>query len=256
MTRFNLNAVSAAVVALAAFAGYATPAAAQESAQTFRACLVPQVGAMYLIGLEGLPAECLSGEHREISWTEGGSPEAASVNTDALQDASVTTTKIASGAVGTDQIATGAITATQIAGSAITTDAIADGAIQTDDIGASTITQVKLAPASVSGGKMRDNSVDGRVLDLRIENVFQTFEVRRRLSADQPSTGVYSVACPGGKDILSGGFEFTRARTGMVAISSRPRAGQTVIDSWSVIVRNSATQDGEVRVHVLCADLR
>lgn len=46
------------------------PVSAQE--QSFYACYVPEVGAMYLIGLSGLPTECLSSEHVEISWTEGG----------------------------------------------------------------------------------------------------------------------------------------------------------------------------------------
>lgn len=49
----------------------ARPAEVQES-QTFRACYVPDVGAIYLIGIPGLPADCLSGSHVEVSWTEGG----------------------------------------------------------------------------------------------------------------------------------------------------------------------------------------
>ena len=46
-------------------------AAAQE---TFTACFVPEVGALYLIsatGANGLPTQCLSTNHVEISWTDG-----------------------------------------------------------------------------------------------------------------------------------------------------------------------------------------
>lgn len=246
MKRFNLNAGSAVVFALAAFAGSGTSAAAQQTAQTFRACLVPQVGAMYLIGLEGLPGECLSSEHREVSWTEGGSPEDGSIGTATLQDGSVTTAKIAPGAV----------TRSQIAPNTISTNEIADFGIQASDIAGSAITGAKIAPGSVSGSKLTENAVGGRELDLRMENVFGTFAVRERLSPDFPSTGVFTLACPSGKDVLSGGFEFTRARDGMVVTSSRPRSGQTVDDSWAVTVRHSGTEAGEVRVHLLCADLR
>lgn len=55
-------ALSAALV-LAPAAGHAQ--------QTFQACYVPDVGALYLIGLEGLPTSCLATGHVEISWTEG-----------------------------------------------------------------------------------------------------------------------------------------------------------------------------------------
>jgi trimeric autotransporter adhesin len=45
--------------------------AGPSTAQTFTACYVPAVGALYLIQLEGLPSACLSEAHVQISWTEG-----------------------------------------------------------------------------------------------------------------------------------------------------------------------------------------
>lgn len=57
----------AAAVVLSAVAS--APLSAQ---QTFQACYVPDVGAMYLINLDGLPTSCLSETHQEITWTEGG----------------------------------------------------------------------------------------------------------------------------------------------------------------------------------------
>lgn len=246
MTRFNFNAVSAAVVALVALAGHGDPAAAQESAQTFRACLVPQVGAMYLIGLEGLPAECFSGEHREISWTEGGSPNDATVDTDALQDASVTTAKIAPGAV----------TTTQISPSAITTAEIADRTIQASDIALRAITGAQVANESLGGNKLTRNSVDGRALDLRIETELATFDVRRRLSPDFPTFEFLRVECPAGKDLLTGGFEVIGVVEGLTVNGSRPSLSVSGSDLWFVSVVNSGTEDGQVRVFAVCADLR
>lgn len=49
----------------------ATGLTAQE-AQTFHACLVPEVGALYMTQAPGLPAKCLSPSHVAISWTDGG----------------------------------------------------------------------------------------------------------------------------------------------------------------------------------------
>lgn len=49
----------------------AGPAAAQ-SPTTFDACYVPEVGVLYLIGLPGLPVECLDAAHVPVSWSHGG----------------------------------------------------------------------------------------------------------------------------------------------------------------------------------------
>ena len=49
----------------------ARPAAAQ-APTTYQACYVPSLGALYLIGLPGLPTACLSTTHVAISWTSGG----------------------------------------------------------------------------------------------------------------------------------------------------------------------------------------
>jgi hypothetical protein len=76
-----------------------------QEAQTFHACYVPQVGAMYLINLPGLPEECLSENHVAISWTEG----------EELADGAVTTEKLAEGAVTTAVLADGAVTGPKLA---------------------------------------------------------------------------------------------------------------------------------------------
>ena len=49
------------------------PVAAQvEEPVVYHACRVPEVGAIYLIRLDGTPEECLSETHIEFSWSEAG----------------------------------------------------------------------------------------------------------------------------------------------------------------------------------------
>jgi|JI10StandDraft_1071094.scaffolds.fasta_scaffold105346_2 hypothetical protein len=50
--------------------GVGIPLGAQ-TPQTFSACYVPAVGAIYMIKLPGLPQNCLAPAHKEISWQEG-----------------------------------------------------------------------------------------------------------------------------------------------------------------------------------------
>ena len=57
----------AGVIALAL--GVLSPQVARAQQQTFFACYVPDVGAIYMIKLTGLPTNCLSPTHVEISWS-------------------------------------------------------------------------------------------------------------------------------------------------------------------------------------------
>ena len=152
-----------------------SPAGGQQS---FRACYVPAVGAIYMIGLSGLPSECLSGEHEEITWTEGGAVGAGEVGTTHLADGAVTGPKLADRAVTTQKIALDAITTDEIAPNSVATVEIADGSIQTADLGDGSITSAKLAgdvtigvqdgsigtaqlaDQSVTGGKLAHQSID------------------------------------------------------------------------------------------------
>lgn len=67
-----------------------------EAQTTFTACRVPDVGAIYMIGVEGAPSACLDETHIEFSWTEGGGT---------LSEGSVTTTEILDGTIETVDIA-------------------------------------------------------------------------------------------------------------------------------------------------------
>jgi hypothetical protein len=102
---------------------------AQEEAQTFRACYVPRVGAIYLLDLPGLPTGCLSSEHQEIAWTEGTPVAPGSVGTDLLADGSVTAPKLADGAVAAAAIAVDAVTSAAIADGTVTAADLAPDAL-------------------------------------------------------------------------------------------------------------------------------
>jgi len=111
------------------------PAAAQEP-QTFHACYVPDVGAVYLIKITGLPTNCLSESHVEISWTEGGTGEVAdgSITTVKLADAAVTTVKLADGAVATGKLAVNAVASEQVLDNSMTASDLAANSVGASEI--------------------------------------------------------------------------------------------------------------------------
>jgi len=75
-----------------------------QTPQTFNACYVPSVGAIYLVGLTGLPGACLGPTHVAISWAQGGTLADGAVTTPKLADGAVTAAKIAPAAVGSTQL--------------------------------------------------------------------------------------------------------------------------------------------------------
>lgn len=90
---------------------------------TFTACRVPDVGAIYMIGVEGAPSACLDESHIEFSWTEAGT----------LAEGSVTTTEILDGTVASVDIGADAVTSTQLAdGTAAVVDLAFDPATQAE----------------------------------------------------------------------------------------------------------------------------
>ena len=121
---------------------------AMSSAQAVNACYVPNVGAIYLVGLTGLPTACLNSNHVAIALGGAALPD-GSVSTAKIADAAVTGAKIGAAAVGPNQIAPNAIGADQIASSAIGTAEIADRSVTTAKLN---------APMSVAGVSVSDYS--------------------------------------------------------------------------------------------------
>ena len=76
-----------------------TGAGSRAGAQQVNACYVPSVGAVYLVGLQGLPTGCLAPGHVPVTLGAG-----------ALADGAVTAAKLADGAVVTVKLADGAVT--------------------------------------------------------------------------------------------------------------------------------------------------
>lgn len=135
------------VVTVLAVLGLASPAMAQE---TFHACYVPEVGAVYMIKLEGLPQACLDATHVEFSWTTGQFPD-GSVTTATLMDGAVITSKLADGAVTHPKLASAAVDSTVVADSSLVGRNLGAGAVGTAHLANGAVTAEKLATGVGSG---------------------------------------------------------------------------------------------------------
>jgi hypothetical protein len=122
------------------FTGLIGSATHVDAQTTFRACRVPDVGAIYMIGVAGAPTGCLDVTHVEFSWTEGGAT---------VDDGSVTEVKIADGAVTSAKIADGTVGAADLAPDAVDSSIITDGSVGAAD----------LAPDAVDSSIIIDGSV-------------------------------------------------------------------------------------------------
>jgi hypothetical protein len=210
--RSRLTVAAAAALALGLAA--ASPAAAQ---QTFYACYVPDVGAVYLIKIPGLPDACLSGSHVEVSWTEGGEIADGSVTTAKLADGSVTTAKIAANAVTSAAVAANTLTAADLAASSVGSSEIASGAV----------TSAKLDNTLSISGQFSSGSVSTpEVVDLRDLKTITDLEIVLE-EVDNPSVfSFFEVFHTSGFPIFfvneagSGGFSGNLSVTGSVSKGS------------------------------------
>lgn len=79
MSRHVSQLVFTVLVGFAALSVTGDELAAQQT--TFNACRVPDVGAIYLIGVSGAPAQCLDPTHIQFSWTAGAAGGGSGSNT-------------------------------------------------------------------------------------------------------------------------------------------------------------------------------
>lgn len=129
--------------------GLSTMPASLSAQATFTACRIPDVGAIYMIGLAGLPTECLDPSHVEFSWTEGGS----------VADGGITTPKLADGAVTTTKLADAVVTASKLAAGVVDSLTIANGSILGEDLKSGTIGSAQITNGSISGDDVEDASL-------------------------------------------------------------------------------------------------
>ena len=147
------------------------------SAQTFTACRVPEVGAIYMIGVPGTPTACLDPSHVEFSWSESG--------------------QVADGAVTTDKIADDAVTASKIADDQITSQHILPEGLDGTSIAANSIGSAELRSNSVGLFEIQSNAVGPDELGLVVVTESGSFST---------SNEALIVVCPVGKRVIAGGY--------------------------------------------------
>ncbi|UCG88298.1 MAG: hypothetical protein JSW71_07070 [Gemmatimonadota bacterium] len=219
-----LSVLASAMLLVVALAGRANA----QAPTTFHACYVPDVGAMYLIQLPGLPTECLSGTHVQITWTEGGD----------VADGSITTLKLADGAVTTVKVADQAVTSAKI-GSDVP---LPPGTCSTDQIITWDGSAWVCADASGISG---------------LETVTTLFI---RDTPGGVTTETFVTSCPAGKDVFGGGYAIridfgSGFEQSDRAISASRPAG---LPGWAVTLRWEVPIPGyrtEITVYAICASV-
>jgi hypothetical protein len=235
-------------------AGLLIGSAAHVSAQatTYRACFVPQVGAMYLLDLPGLPTACLSVEHQEITWSDGAAPLAGSVDTDALADDAVTGAKIANGSVGILDIGTNAVgrleietdgvASAEIAANAVGASEIAAGAVGASEIATGAVGASEIATGAVGSAQIATGAVGESELDIS----YQQRSYVTRITAN--STQTVTMDCAGSEEVLGGGYSLG---SGLTVRASFPSGSGT----WAVTAQNSTGSLVPIVIYTICADI-
>ncbi len=195
---------------------------------TFRACRVPDVGAIYMIGVLGAPAACLDGTHVEFSWVEGVAAAPGSVTNEILADGAVTSTKILDGAIGSadlgpsvvraEHIAPGAVGSGALADGSVTqvkldpgiTLGVADGSIATQHLAAGAVTAEKIAPGAVGTAALTASAVTGATIATDAVGLRQLRYATVSATSPPRAPGTFllqaSVQCPAGFGALIGWY--------------------------------------------------
>lgn len=250
--------IRVAAVAAALFMASTTTGAAQ----AVNACYVPAVGAIYLVGLPGLPAGCLAAAHTAIALGGGGGGALAdgsitavkladgAVITIKLADGSVTAAKLATNAVGANHIATNAVGSDEVASSAIGSSEIADGAVTGLDLASGAVTAPKIANAAIGTAHLADASVTAAKLapgavSLEHTTVFTPLTSVPASGSEFP----FSVDCPSGFLPVAG--VFNKDSYVLQITFSRPTA-----TGWSFRVHNVGSTTRALFMGVYCIKLR
>jgi hypothetical protein len=196
---------------------------------TFTACRVPDVGAIYMIGVSGAPSACLDPSHIEFSWTEGSG---------ALAEGSVTTTEILDGT----------IAAADIGADAVTSAEIADGTIVAGDVDDTSV-QRRVASNCVVGSYIRAIAADGTVTCQQDSAPSILGYVQTSADFNIPASAtneIIEATCPSGTALLSAGLN----RTTSISVHDSHALDST---TWRYRVANSSGGTVLVRIHLTCA---
>lgn len=138
-----------------------------------------------------------------------------------------------------------------IAGNTITRDQIGSSAVDSTELASSAVTSSHIANGTITGVDMADNSIRAAQLSV--------FYVRRSSNStvDATSSGLRSVTCPSGYEVLGGGWAateeaFSGVLTGRVSFpdtSENPH-------KWTVRVSNGAPHGVDVTVYAICANIQ
>lgn len=200
-----------------------------EAQTTFTACRVPDVGAIYMIGVSGAPSACLDAAHIEFSWTEGGGT---------LSEGSVTTTEIADGTIATVDIGAGAVTSAEIA----------DGTVAAADVDDTSV-QRRVSSSCVAGSYIRAIGSDGTVTCQQDSAPSILGYAHTSADFDIPASATNEIIeadCPTGTVLLSGGLN----RTANISVHDSHALD---FNTWRYRVRNSSASQTLVRMHLICA---
>lgn len=224
---------------------------------TYRACRVPGVGAIYMIGMEGLPSECLSTEHVEFSWTEGGAPADGSVTTSTLADGAVTTAKIADGAVTMPKLASGAVDSTKVVNRGIAGADIALEALEGDHHILNSIGPREIAIEGVGSQEVADESLlhwDLAPNSVRTSELGWEITAAAGVRSTSGNEIVGAATCSSGKVVVGGGHrvgDFTPGNeSDAYVFSSFPQ-----YNAWQVSIRDPSPYGiGTLVVYAICVN--
>lgn len=214
----DMRVVAAAVLTLA------TTARSGAAQATFTACYVPDVGAMYLVGVPGLPPTCLSKAHEQIKWSESGN------GTVTIQNGSVTTTKLANNAV----------TAEKIAHDAVESRHIRDGTVGAEQVASESLDGKNIAPKSI-----------------RAEDIAYHYRLSapNAVSVAAGASLTITTGCAVGREVLGGGWHSDPPMTVERSFPVGPNTSGNGGYGWQVRVSNDLTVPVDITVYALCADV-
>ncbi len=168
---------------------------AMGSAQAVNACYVPNVGAIYLVGLTGLPTACLNSNHVAIALGGAALPD-GSVSTVKIADGAVTGPKLGPAAVGAGNLAPNAVQAGNIGPNAVGSPQIAPSAVGSNQIAPNAVGTNQIAPGGVATSDLADGAVTAAKLAAGVSGLITTRSLTNGFSGlTVPGGGTFLFAC-------------------------------------------------------------